>query len=255
MESRVSEEQRAISEARRAGRRLAATIDRAGRKRPSVGLQVPMVTADPPAESPTNLWMMTDGRLRWRTPDGTLYQVAGVTAGTTTSAVALPSDPDVGRTVKVYPALWVETLCPLHGIEAAGDYGTDPRGFHGNRQIMAGFDFDAIRADLTGRQLRQVQMQLTNTATATGGPVELHFGLHNATGRTALFAGVFADVWTGVWPASGSAGTDGWLDAEPYLVQAIADGTATGLTIDQPVGAAYAGTISPASWSLAITYT
>lgn len=62
--------------ARTAGQ-LAAVIVRVAEQAKttrSTGFSVPVLEADPPAESPTNVWLLADGRLRTRTPDGLVHE-------------------------------------------------------------------------------------------------------------------------------------------------------------------------------------
>jgi hypothetical protein len=58
--------------AQRMARKLAG-IAEAARRPPSVGFEVPILDADPEADDPTNLWLFADGRMRVRTPDGTVH--------------------------------------------------------------------------------------------------------------------------------------------------------------------------------------
>lgn len=242
---------------RQSGQKLARVLDgiaKAGR--PVWGATVPELAADPDVASAVNLWLMGDGRLRARTADGIIHEWIPTVAGSATSSVALPADPELARYAGLYPAQWCSTICDLHGPEGTdGHYGPDPTGVHGDRHVMLGFDAAQLLSDLAGSVIRSVRIRVFNV-TAAATTVTLWWGTHAEDGIATVFLETRAQVWSDDWPQSGYGGdADGWHTADPYLGRAFRDGLIAGLTIDQPNSATSAGQIDWTTAELAIEYT
>jgi hypothetical protein len=75
------------------------------------GFQVPSLNNDPTTLSGTNAWVLTDGRLRVQTPNGTIHEYATVTPGSGTSGTPFTAPVVVtNHTANIYPisAGWVQ---------------------------------------------------------------------------------------------------------------------------------------------------
>src|SRR6478736_4585917 len=78
----MTDDARARAELARTSERLAqviAAVADMAKQRRSTGFVVPVVEADPDADDPTNFWLLADGRLRTRTPDGIVHEYAPFT--------------------------------------------------------------------------------------------------------------------------------------------------------------------------------
>lgn len=78
----MGDDDRALSQMARTSDQLAATIAAVAdlaKQRRATGFTVPVVESDPDADDPTNLWLLADGRLRSRTPDGVVHEYAPFT--------------------------------------------------------------------------------------------------------------------------------------------------------------------------------
>lgn len=276
MAQRDAERQAQLA-AQRAARRLAGKIGdiaTQAKSQRSTGMRLPELDADPDVGSPTNLWVLADGRICWRTLDGvthrafpweqlkTKFAPAGTTGGSTdsdggsTSTKPKPADPRPSKYRKTYAATWGRTYCPQHGMEQAPSlrYGTFPGSSHGLRRIMLGFDDSTIRSDLSGATIRKVEISVRNDDAWDYSGVDLHWGAHNSTSPPSGFSPVRRNVWSGRWPHSGYGST--WRTVPDWYGAALRDGNARGLTLDQPSSAAgYYGAIDWSSARIRITYT
>lgn len=225
-------------------RRLRAEANRAR----ATGLRAPEVEADP---GESNLWIFPDGRLCFRTGDGTVWRVQGSAGGAPTSSVAKPADPSPTVRREVYRASWGRSFCRAHGVEDSPMPGYGSRGQHDDRRVMIGFAAAAIRADLAGRVVRKVELSLENS-TAAAERVELRFGAHGRDELPSEYSAVRFDMFRDSWPASGGGS---WRALPPWFGRALASGEACGLTVDQPRAREFSGSFDLASVKLAITST
>ncbi len=229
------------------------TIDGRARQYRSPGLMLPILAADPDPDEATNMWMLADGRLRVRMPDGTVMQASLTVTGSPTSTVALPADPSPERYEKIYTATWARTFCTLHGVETGPSLGYGKDAQHGNRQAMIGFSTATIAADLAGAVIRSVELSMLNTAAWDPTGVDVSFGAHNQTTSPASFLATRRNVFTDHWPTVGAG--DEWRRAPDWYGRALRDGLAAGITIDQPPGLPFTGEFAPASIQLRISFT
>jgi hypothetical protein len=229
---------------------------------------IPTFATDPAASTGWRLWFNGGtGELRGRLANGSVVTYVPVTAGSSgdggtgtnggsTSTKTKSADPTPKKYRKPYPATWGRTFCATHGVETGARlrYGTFSGSYHGMRKIMLGFDDAAIRADLAGATIRDVELTMLNTDSWSHGGIDVHFGAHNKSGPQGSFSAVRRNVWDGHWPETGTGPT--WRDVPDWIGKALRDNTIKGLTIDQPSSsAAYYGEISWASVELRITYT
>jgi hypothetical protein len=226
---------------------------------------VPTFASDPAASTGWRLWFNGGtSRLRGRLANGSIIEYAPVTAttssdggtpvsGSSTSTKPKPSDPTPKKYVSVYPTTWTRMFCVTHGIEAGGRYGTFPGSYHGMRRIMFGFNDSAIRADLAGSTIRNVELRMRNLDSWSYSGIDVHFGAHNKAAAPDAFSAVRRDAWKGHWPAVGGGH---WRNTTDWFGKALRDNTIKGLTIDQPSGSsAYYGEMDRSSLELRITHT
>jgi hypothetical protein len=57
---------------------LAHILVRLASQRRTVGFRIPELDADPDVDDPTNMWMLSDGRIRTRTSDGLIHEYLSV---------------------------------------------------------------------------------------------------------------------------------------------------------------------------------
>jgi hypothetical protein len=229
---------------------------------------VPTFASDPASSTGWRLWFNGGtGELRGRLANGSVVTYAPVTAGSSgdggtgtnggsTSTKTKPADPTPKKYRKTYATTWGRTFCATHGVETGGRlrYGTFSGSYHGMRKIMLGFDDAAIRADLSGATIRDVELTMLNTDSWSHGGIDVHFGAHNKSGPQGSWSAVRRNVWDGHWPETGTGPT--WRDVPDWIGKALRDNTIKGLTIDQPSSsAAYYGEMDWASVQLRIHYT
>jgi hypothetical protein len=118
---------------------------------------LPIVDADPDANSRVNLWMMYDGRVRGRNPNtGAVFQLATTTPGSSTSSPASPVDHAPESFSAEYTALGLQTY-DAAGNAVAGGYGQVGGGY----RTMLFFDFATIATDLAGSQISRTELLVT----------------------------------------------------------------------------------------------
>lgn len=252
----MTPDERAVERAAERLADLLAKIDKQARAIRSVGLQVPVLEADPPADSPTRMWILEDGRLRWRTAAGVVKEATLATPGGTTSGTPKPANPVVTRYRKTYKATWAQTYCAAHGQEGGGGnlhYGNRANE-HGERRIMVGFDDTQIRADTAGSVIEKVSLRAIN-ADAFGSRVEICWGGHKHSTAPSSYSAVRKNAYRGSWPKSGwGGGLVPWRTIPKLFGTALRDDTIRGLTVDQPAGVTYSGQINWPSIELAVVY-
>lgn len=213
--------------------------------------QVPWVTEDPAFAEGINVWMHTDGGLRFYDATGAVYEVTKTAGGTTTSSTGFPADPEPALFVQTYVAQWARTFCNLHGVETGAGlwYGDDPMGAHAGRRIMIGLPDATIRTDTAGATIDNVELFMINLD-AYQIPVAVHFGLHAQTSAPATFSAVWRDGAVLNFPSTE------WQTVHPVLFgEMLRDDQARGLTIEQPPGFVNAGQIDWATVAIRISYT
>jgi len=243
----------------RAGRMLGQRLAKIGRKaalQRSTGFRIPELDADPPADGPTSLWLLSDGRLRARTSDGVVRQYLTETAASSpVSAVTRPVQSSPRRYRGVYLADWGVNFCQVHGRENGRDlfYGRQSDA-HGTRRIMLGFNDQAMRADLAGATIRQVQLHAVNVSARWDRGVEVYYGAHGQDAPPAQWSSVRRFAYHGLWPVIGSG--EEWRTIPQWFGTQFQAGTIKGITVEQPNGAeSYYGQMAWASFAIAIDYT
>lgn len=223
-------------------------------KRAKRTIGVPFLTDDPPFASGINMWIHTDGGLRWYDAEGNVFEATKTAGGTTSSSTGFPADPQPVTTRTAYEAQWARTFCDQHGVETGSAlwYGDSADGAHTGRKVMIGFDDATIRSDLSGATVEQVELHMLNLD-GHASRLQVHWGLHNRTATPSGYSAVWADAAVLEWPQSGAG--EEWRDVSAGVGVMLRDDLAKGLTIDQPPGFLNAGQFDWASVELRITYT
>jgi hypothetical protein len=224
---------------------------------------VPTFASDPAESTGWRVWFNGGaGELRGRLANGTVVRFPPVTAGSSgdggtgssggsTSTKPKPSDTSPKPFTKTYPATWGRTLCPTHGVETGGRYGTFPGSSHGLRRVMLGFDDAAIRADLAGATIREAELRMRNTDAWAYSGIDVHFGAHNQSSPPSAYSAVRKSVFKDHWPHTGEGKT--WRSMSTWVGRSLRDNTIKGLTIEQPSSsAAYYGAMEWGSVQLRI---
>lgn len=162
--------------------------------------RIPVLSADPPLDDPTNMWMFFDGRIRARHRNTTdtawvIREWVPTAAGSATSATSGPPAPAVPVTTQAtYSAIWTQSY--RQGGAARTDAGTimlyygssgDP--FNGLNQSLIGFDYTTIAAALAGSTINAVYLDLTNIHAWYNSGADIYFGIHNFTAEPATWGG------------------------------------------------------------------
>lgn len=168
------------------------------RPRPFV---VPQLSADPPADDPTNLWMRNDGRLRgrYKNSGGTWTYVDYPMRSDITSPPAVPANPappPPGAVPQTYQTTWEATWSQTY--TSAGTKRTDSIGetavvfgasgidTYGQQRSLIGFDYAAIATELTDTAIERVDLTMTMLEKYWT-TVQVFFGAHNFSAEPSTF--------------------------------------------------------------------
>lgn len=198
------------------------------------GFRVPVLSADPPAGDPTNMWMFPDGRLRVRLPNGTVQQLTTAAGGGTTSTVAKPADPLPVTYSTEWSAQWDRTYDASgalvtglpSGVFVYGKAPSDPN----QRRTMIGFDAAAIRTAITGARIVSIDLRLQNLETVAPDGVTLSFGGHNNLSAPSTYVNT---TMLGTTVRRFAPQDNKWVGLDPAFATALQTDTIDGLVIDQ----------------------
>jgi hypothetical protein len=199
---------------------------------------IPVLAADPPTTDPTNLWLLTDGRLRSRYWNGTTYiirEYTPVTPTGTTPPAYVPQGAAATTQEKLYTATWSQSYVGA-GTPRAGDgetllyYGNQQDGT-GRNKALIGFNAATIAADLAGADIRKVQLVFNNIRSVWGTGAEVHFGIHNSTTEPATWPSIPRSMITAIIFGSSQTAT---VDLTTEFGTAIRDGIGKGIAVEAP---------------------
>lgn len=177
-----------------------AEIRRMAQAATSMPMRIPVVSEDPPESDGTNIWMFPDGRIRWRhlNPAGTALvyrEISSAAPGSDTSATAPAAPPAATMTRQdSWPATWSRSY-RQSGAKRTDNgathlyYGSSGDAFNGRNQSLAGFDYTAIAAALSGSTINWVHLQMTNDHAWYDSGVQIYFGIHNFSSEPTTWAG------------------------------------------------------------------
>lgn len=198
------------------------------------GSRIPVLGADPDPLDPANLWLLADGRLRVRLPDGTVASYTPGAVGSSTSAVALPAETTPASWVTTYTATWTQTYLEdgTPRSTTLAYYGRQPDGQYGLQRTMIGFDQAQVAADLGTGRVVSVELFLHNLE-AYLDEVTIHVGAHASATAPALLARTRTEISARPWGSHEA----GWQTVSSWIAEALRTGEIRGLTLDQPSGA------------------
>lgn len=197
---------------------------------------VPTLGTDPPATSKTNLWYLSDGRLRGRMVDGTIVQYSGTTPGSSTTTTTPPAAQPI-PTEHVYESActWAQSyrLAGTAQRTDAGEFLYYGRisSTHGEQNSMIGWP--DLAATLAGSRISEVTLRIVNRWTNFNGGADLRIGLHNSASAPGTFT---ETVWTPIVRQVEKAGygeTDQTYNLDLSVGEAFRDGSAKGFTFNQ----------------------
>lgn len=202
--------------------------------------RVPIRETDPPVESSISLWVLVDGRLRARKPDGTIVEYAQVgstatTPGGGTSTEPPPPPPYVPSTQEYKSGPdWTE--CYWKGgsqvyANAGGNlYYAMYTSTTGELKSMLHFPNLAasLAAGPAGTRIAEVWFRIRNIHTYSNAGGSLRLGVHNADAKPGSFSEA-AEV--GRIPV-GKPSND-WYQLPNWVGEAARDNAIKGFTLNQ----------------------
>lgn len=216
--------------------------------------RIPVLEEDPPEESGTSIWMLIDGRLRARKPDGGILEFSAVghihddrytpkaspgpapTAGGGTSTVPPPPSAYVPTSRRYHRgADWSE--CYWKG--GASVYGNDQGRLYysmytsvtGEMKSMIHFpNLDELAPGPAGTQIREVWLRLSNLHTNSHAGGVLRIGLHNAGGVPGSFT---ETEWPPFEIPVGKPSLHKWYQLPNWVGDRFVTKQATGFTLNQ----------------------
>lgn len=203
---------------------------------------VPTLGQDAPATSLTNLWYLTDGRLRGRLVDGTIVEYARTgTLGGSTSTAAPPA-PDPVPTEHTYrqAANWSQSYHLSSGAQRtdAGEflYYGYISSTHGEQKSMLGWT--GLPAILAGSRISSTQLRIVNRWTNYNSGADLRIGFHNSGAAPANFSETQWDpitkhVFKSGYESPPNGSVDQTYDLDASVGAMFRDGLIQGFTFDQ----------------------
>ena len=197
--------------------------------------QLPMLNADPPASSGINMWILTDGRVRIRLPNGTIKELAGTTPGSGTSGSPVPTPTThTPHTATFYP-VW--SMCyKQNGATQRGStklyYGFEPtpQFFYGMNMSIIVFP-STIPTLLSAAKINWIHFYGTgfNNENNNGSTVHIGGGSYGGT-PPASYISSFENKAQGFVPIKGAFR----ITLPSFFWSPFATGTINGITLNAP---------------------
>lgn len=197
-------------------------------------LRLPVVDADPDSAQNGNVWLMEDGRLRVRNAAGTVKEYAPVgSPGGTTTTVPKPAPPPAKKT---YVSTWAATWTQAY--KENGSQRTDTNhlyygyadSFNGRQKSLIGFNWSAIKTQLTGASISKVEIYFHQIHAWWNWGAYVRFGIHNNNGQPGTYGGVVRNNVSQVTYGKPQAK---WATIATEVGVRFRDGTGRGILIDQ----------------------
>ncbi len=208
---------------------------------------IAVLSADPPDTDPTNMWVLPDGRIRfrYRNPTDTAWvyrEVISTSPGSGSSGTApAPSKP----APKTYTTSWsASAMEDYHGESGSSGLGTkrtdySDRLYYGygdsyngrNRSILI-FP-SSIATTLSGATIKSVQLTLFNEYTWQNSGATMYFSIHNQGSVPTTFTGnPAANGKRYIASAKVRRNTTHVINLPVVFGQALRDGWGRGITIE-----------------------
>jgi hypothetical protein len=183
---------------------------------------LPVLQDDPLQDTLINMWMLSDGRIRTRKPDGSIgeYSISTHThpdavansQGGSTSTVTPPAPPPATKTyVGRWTQAWSASYRGLSGLPRRTDttdlYYGRVGSVHGQQRSIIGFDGPAIRTAIGAGSITGVWIYINNKHTYPNGGTILRLGVHtheaapssyseSTSGQGSIWVGKPSAKWT-----------------------------------------------------------
>ncbi len=228
-------------------------------------LSLPVLDEDPPEDSPYNIWLMQDGRIRGRFMDsaGTglvthEWLPTVPEPGGDVSAEPTPDPPPVYVTQqKEYAATWWRTYRSngqprTSDLDRAYQGNSGSSSFNGRMRSLIGFDATAIAADLAGATINNVWLDAVAEHAWYYDGADYFVGAHDLGSAPGTYGGGAAMLTGGLhWPRTGFARNV----LGPQLGNMLRDGSASGIALEAPSDSRdFYGALNGASMKLIINY-
>lgn len=214
-------------------------IDERIRSQAARSFVVPLLDANPPTTDPTNMWVLTDGRLRVRWWDGSAWQVREFTPVAPTSPTP-PAPPSPGPSPTTRSKIWTATWSQSYRSSGAPRtdqgtkfmyYGSSGDSFNGRNRSLAGFDYADIVSSLSGSTVKRVQLKMTNIHAYNDSGVDVYFGIHNSTSEPASWPSIVRSKISKQHFGKPQTRT---VDLPLEFATRIRDGSGKGIAIEAP---------------------
>ena|SRR6478609_6743869 len=241
-------------------------------------VRIPTVAADLD-DGASSIWIMDDGRLRWRTRGGTVKEAAllehlhdnryallgspGTTGGGGGTSTAPPPTAAYVPTTRIYQqqADWTQTYRLNGSTQRAADghlYWGQYSGTNQEQKSMIHFpNLSDLASGPAGTRIAEVWLRIINEHTYGNGGGELRVGLHNSSSPPASHQETeWPPFRLGVskqgYPASGAL--DRWYQLPEWVGDRMRDNQAQGFTLNQHTSALASYGYSKAFGELKIVY-
>lgn len=212
--------------------------------------RVPTLQEDPPSGEQTNLWYLSDGRLRGRLKDNTLVEyarsnhahpsVAAVVQGPPASTAPAPPPQYAPSSVVLdFDSDWSQSYNQNGTGQRAADgwiYYGRITAVHNVQKSMVHFaGMTSAMAPAAGGPMTRttkVLLTVTNQWANLNTGVELRIGLHNASGIPAVFTQVRWDPFKFHANKTGYGPLTQDYELPTFVGDLIRDGQVTGITLD-----------------------
>lgn len=197
-------------------------------------LRIPIVDADPDAAQNGNIWMMEDGRLRARTAAGVIKEYAAVgSPGGSSSGTAKPTPTAAKKTyVSTYAATWTQSYKENNSPRTDTNdlYYGYADSFNGRGKSLIGFNWSAIKTQLTGSTVTKVEIYFHQIHSWWNWGAYVRFGIHNNNGQPGTYGGVVKNNVSQITYGKPQAK---WAVIATEVGVRFRDGTGRGILIDQ----------------------
>lgn len=191
---------------------------------------VPILDTDPPADSPLNFWLMTDGRLRYRLENGTIKEVGSADpTGGAAPPVVVEATTQTYR--KTYHATWSRSFQGDGSVRSTSSmyFGYYPSGYNGRQKSMFGLPYSDIQTDLAGASIKKVEIFLDMIHSYSHAGVTVYFGGHSNAGAPGSWSNVdYTRRDSGRWPKVGSE----WRTVSNSIGADLRSGAIRGIVLD-----------------------
>jgi hypothetical protein len=195
---------------------------------------LPMLNADPGAASGINMWILTDGRVHVRLPNGTVKELApGTTTGSSSTTPVTPPVPTQTYIQSWYPT-WTQAYTKNGTVQSASvnlPFGYSGNATSGSQMSILAFP-SSMTTQLSGCTINYIHLWMNSIRTAdapNGGTVHIGGGSYSGTPPSTYTSG-FENQASGGFPGSGLFK----VVLPVYFYTPFTGGSINGLTLNAP---------------------